>query len=242
MKEIDFTNHPKKSEEELEQLYPPDLLITISDIFNSKKALHLIFQDLIDIMKYGFEDESVRKRIIHFKFNPKDKIRDMQLNHFISNLIFWHPVIDVDKVDILDESWIFDFSKFNTKTLLEYINTKLLPIYDMDFRSQNVMVDEVYHYITSISQAFCLLMGMGLSLYDLHQLELRDPEISHLMRDSVDQSLEPHEVEEELNKRNKRLIQKLIEDPETNDYKPFFSAGTGFSNLSIIKRLVDPFS
>lgn len=238
MKEIDFTNHPKKSEEELAKLYPPDLLLIISDIFQSKKTLHLVFQDLIDIMKYGFENAEVRKRLIYYKFNPKDKVREMQLNHFISNIIFWHPVIDVDKVDILDESWIFDFSKFNSKTLLEYVNTKLLPIYDMDFRSQNVMVDEVYHYITSISQAFCLLMGMGLSLYDLHQLELRDPEISHLMRDSVDQSLEPHEVEEELDRRNKRLMQKLREDPETNDYKPFFAAGTGLKEAQFREYIV----
>lgn len=239
MAKIDFTNHPKKSREELDQLYPPDLLLIVEDILQSKKTFQLIFQDLIDIMKYGFEDETVRKRPIYYKFKKSDSVqRSMQMNHFISNLIFWNPLIEVDKVELLDETWIFELSKFNTKTLMEYINERLLPIYDTDFASQNVMVDDLYHYITSIAHGFCLLMGMGISLYDLHQLELRDPEVAHLMRDSVDQSLEPHEVEEELNSRNKRLIQKLIQDPVGNDYKPFFASGTGLKDAQFREYIV----
>lgn len=236
---IDFTNHPKKSIDELDNLYPSDLLLVIEDVLSSKKTFQMIFQDLIDIMKYGFENESVRKRIMYYKFKKSDKEqREMQLNHLISNLIFWHPLIEVDKVSLLDESWIFDFKKFNTKSLMGYIDEKLLPVYDTDFASQNVMVDEVYHYITSIAHGFCLLMGMGLSLYDLHQLEMRDPEIYHIMRDSVDQSLEPHEVEEELTARNKLLIKKLVEDPIGNDYKPFFAAGTGLKEAQFREYIV----
>ena len=239
MAKIDFNGHPKKSKEELDTLYPPDLLLIIEDVLASKKNFNLVFQDLIDIMKYGFEIDEVRKRPIYYKFRKSDKEqRVMQLNHLISNLIFWNPLMEVDQVGLLDESWIFDFTKFNRNTLMGYVNDKLLPIYDIDFASQNVMVDELYHNIISISHAFCLLMGMSISLYDLHQLELRDPEISHLMRDSVDQSLEPHEVEEELTARNKRLIQKLVEDPIMNDYKPFFASGTGLKDAQFREYIV----
>ena len=239
MAKIDFNGHPKKSKEELDKLYPADLLLVMEEVLSSKKAFQLVFQDLIDIMKYGFEDENVRKRPVYYKFKKREKKQYvMQLNHMISNLIFWNPLIEVDKVGLLDESWIVDFDKFDTGALMSYINTKLLPVFDTDFASQNVMVDEIYHNIISISHAFCLLMGMGLSLYDLHQLELRDPEISHIMRDSVDQSLEPHEVEEQLNSRNKRLIQKLVEDPIGNDYKPFFASNTGLKAAQFREYIV----
>ena len=239
MEKIDFNGHPLKTQDELDKLYPPDILLIIEDVLESNKTFQLIFQELVDIMKYGFEKGEVRKRIIHYKFRKDEKeIRSMQLNHLISNLIFWHPLIEVDKIELLDESWIFDFSTFNTKTLMNYINEKLLPIYDTDFASKNVMVDEVYYYITSISHAFCLLMGMGISLYDLHQLEERDPEVSHLMRDPVDQSLEPYEAEEELNRRNKRLISKLVNDPLNNDYKPFFASGTGLKEAQFREYIV----
>ena len=239
MAKIDFNSHPKRSFEELNKLYPPDLLLIIEDVLASKKNFNFIFQDLIDIMKYGFEKEEIRKRPIYYKFKKSEKKhRTMQLNHFISNLIFWNPLIEVDKVGLLDESWIFDFSTFNANTLMSYINDKLLPIYDTDFATQNVMVDELYHNIISISHAFCLLMGLGVSLYDLHQLELRDPEVMHLMRDPVDTSLEPHEVEEMLTERNKRLIQKLIEDPIGNDYKPFFATGTGLKEAQFREYVI----
>ena len=65
---IDFTNHPKKSRDELDKLYPANLLLIIEDVLSSKKTFQLIFQDLIDIMKYGFEDANVRKRTMYYNF------------------------------------------------------------------------------------------------------------------------------------------------------------------------------
>ena len=237
--EIDFHNHPKKSEKELFAQYPPDLLLIIEQVLSSKKTFQMIFQDLIDMMKYGFERNEVRHRIIYYKFHKTDTIsRSMQLNHFIANLIFWQPLITVDAVGLLDETWIFDLSRFNSKTLMSYINDKILPIYDTDYATKNAMVDDLYNYIISISHAFCLLMGMGISLYDLHQLELRDPTVSHLMRDGVDESLEPHEIENILNERNRELIDHLVNDPLGNDYKPFFASGTGLKEAQFREYIV----
>ncbi len=236
---IDFRNHPRKTEEELLRQYPPDLLLVMDQVLSSRKTFQMIFQDLIDMMKYGFEREEIRHRIIYYKFHKTDKIsRAMQLNHLIANLIFWQPLITIDSVDVLDESWIFDLSHFNSKTLMNYINDKILQIYDTDYATKNAMVDDLYNYIISVSHAFCLLMGMGISLYDLHQLELRDPRVYHLMRDSVDESLEPHEIETILNERNKELIDHMVQDPIGNDYKPFFASGTGLKEAQFREYVV----
>lgn len=236
---IDFKGIPLKSEKELFAQYPPDLMLVMDQVLASRKTFQMIFQDFIDMMKYGYERDEVRHRIIFFKFHKEDnEIKSMQLNHVIANLIFWQTLIDIDSVDALDESWIFDFTKFNSKTLMEYINTKILPIYDTDYATKNAMVDELYNYIISISHAFCLLMGMGISLYDLHQLEMRDPTVSHIMRDPIDPTLEPHEVEQILNDRNKELIDHLVKDPLGNDYKPFFASGTGLKEAQFREYLV----
>ena len=64
MKQIDFTSHPKKTIAELDVLYPPDRLLILEDVLSSKKNFNFIFQDLIDMMKYGFEKDAVRKRRI----------------------------------------------------------------------------------------------------------------------------------------------------------------------------------
>lgn len=239
MKEIDFKNSPKSTFEELLKKYPPDLLLIIEDILSDKQSFLFVFQDLIDIMKYGFEKEEIRKRPIFFKFKKTDKItRNMQLNHFISNLIFWQPLIDVDQVALLNEEWIFDFTKISSKTLMDYLNDKILPVYKTDFASQNAMVDQLYYYIISIANAFCLLTGMGITLYNLHELEKRCPEVYHLMRDPIDQTLEPHEIEDELNSRNKRLIEIMRNDPVGNDYKPFFASSTGLKDAQFREYVI----
>ena len=239
MKDIDFKSIPKQSFEELLAKYPPDLLLIIEDVLADRRNFLFIFQDLIDIMKYGFEKEEIRKRHIFFKFRKREKkVRQLQLNHFISNLIFWQPLMDVDQVGLLDDSWIFDFTKINAGSLMDYINTKLLPVYKTDFASQNAMVDQMYNYIISIAHAFCLLTGMGLSLYNLHELEKRIPEVSQLMRDPIDTSLEPHEIENELDRRNERIIEIMRTDPVGNDYKPFFASDTGLKKAQFREYIV----
>ena len=52
MAKIDFNGYPKHSIEELDRMYPPDLLLIIEDVLATKKNFVAIFQDLIDIMKY----------------------------------------------------------------------------------------------------------------------------------------------------------------------------------------------
>jgi hypothetical protein len=58
------------------------------------------------------------------------------------------------------------------------------------------------------------------------------------MRDPMDASLEPHEVEEELDSRNTRLIQKIVDDPDGNDYKPFFASKTGLKDAQVREYIV----
>ena len=238
--EIDFVNHPRKSKEQLDKLYPGDALFVISEIMKTKADYLTVFQDLIDILKYGYEIEEVRHRPVFYKFKKTDKkVREMRLNNFISSLIYWSPLIDVDKVGILDDSWIVNFDNFNSTELQNFINNKLLPAYEnADFEMKNVMIDDIYHYIISISKAFCLLQGLSLSMYNLHQAELRNPELMHVIRDPVDTNKEPYEIEQELNERNNRMIQLFMEDPFDNDYKPFFKSKAGLKNAQFREYLI----
>lgn len=242
MQEIDFIGKPKKTVEELEVAYPKDLLLVMTEVLSSQQAFRIVFQDLIDILKYGYEHEEVRHREIFYKFKRTDKkTRSLPLNRFVGSLIFWFPLIEVDRVKDLDETWIFPFDSFDSDSLMDFCNNKLLKVYDevdADFASKNAMIDNLYHYIISLSRAFCLLMGMGVNIYDLHQLEQRNPEVSHIMRDPVDTSKEPKDIEKELNDRNDRLIELLANDPEGNDYQPFFRSKTGLKKAQFREYLI----
>lgn len=227
--QINYYDHPVTPRDVLEGHYcKPGTTLCMHEVMASMQSYNVVFQDLLDLMKYAFEDEKMRTQTIQIKFAKKErKTITMELRHLLSNMIFWKPLIDIDKVELLDESFIFDLAKFDTGTLMEYINTKLLPIHDGDFASKNSMVNDICHSIINISHAFCLLMGLGVSLYDLHQIEVRNPEAARLMHDSVDQTLEPDEIENELTRRTNDLIDIIIHDSCLNDLKPLFASGSG---------------
>ena len=228
-KTIDYYSPPITSEKVLRDHYfKSNTCLIMHDVMATVDTYNVVFQDILDIMKYGFEKEECRHQTIKIRFSKDDKKPiTIELRHLLSNMIFWKALLDTDKVELLDASYIIDFSSFDVKVMMKYINEKLLPIYDGDFASENAMVNEICHSIINISHAFCLLMGMGVSLYDIHQIELRNPEAARIMHEDIDPSLEPDEIEKELSDRTNRLIDIIVHDSGNNDLKPLFASGSG---------------
>lgn len=241
---IDFNGHPKKTPEELDAIYNDEHFLIIEEILESNKTYNVIFQDLLDILKYGFEYKEIRSRLVHYKFHPEDKeFKTMELRHLLSNLILWKPFIYMDKVELLDESFIFDFTKFSSGTLLEYINEKLLPINDDDFASKNTMIDDIYYSIIAIAHAFCLLIGNGVSIHNVYDLEKRIPEVHDIMYKDVDETLEPNEIEDELSRRTSRLIDIMKNDLPTepgkdNDFRSSYASGAGIKPAQLKEFMI----
>lgn len=237
--EINYTDPPKKNLEELLSIYKLDRYLILDEVLESNRSFKVIFQDLIDILKNGYEIKEVRTRPIKFKFHSKDrKIHTLELRHFLSNLILWRAFIDIDKVDLLSPLYIYDFSKFNINTLIKYINEMILPVHDGDFASKNECVDEISYAITAIAHAFCPLFGVSLSIHNLIDLEKRYPEIHDIIRGDIPADLQPHEVEDYLTAHTNRLIELITNDPEDNDLKPLFLAGKNISNLQFREYLL----
>ena len=84
---------------------------------------------------------------------------------------------------------------------MDYINNKILPYHE--FTSKNKLVDDICYNITAIANAFCLLMGMGISIYDIRQIEKRNPEMTGLIHGSIDPTAQPVEIEADLERRTK---------------------------------------
>lgn len=229
---IDYVNKPKESLEDLLEKFSLDTYLVIDDVLADKKSYEFILQKLIDIMKWAFEVEQVRHRPIHFKFRKKQKkIYELPLNNFISNLILWYVFLEMDRVDLLDEELIYDFTKVYPEGLIEnicrWLDDKALIYFEGDFHSKNKIVDEIFHNIRAISRAFCLLMGMSISIYDIHQAEKKNPEISEIIFGKIDPTLQPKEIETELDRRASRLIE-LFSQVEC-DMKPLLVSGKNIS-------------
>lgn len=225
---IDYKNKPTESLESLLDKYNNSMYLIMDDVLSSPKSYSLVYQQLIDIMKWGFEIEEIRKRKIHYKFHTEDTvIREMQLNHFISHMIIWYAFMDMDRVDALDETFLYDFTHFKMKDIVDMLDERILPLSEGDFHSKNKIVDEIFYNITAVANAFCLLMGMSISMYDIMQAEKACPEISEIIFGKIDPSLQPIEIEEELNRRTDRLMELFSE--VDCDLKPLLVSGKNIS-------------
>ena len=226
---INYYDKPKESLETLLEKYNPKMYLVIEDVLSDPKGFELVFQQLIDIMKWGFEIKQIRHKLIHYKFKMSDKeILCMPANNFISSLILWYPFMEMDKVEMLDETYIFDFSQHNIiSAIVKYLDDRVLPYSEGDFHANNKIVDEVFHNIRAIANAFGLLMGMSISMYDIWQAEKNNPEISEIIFGTIDPTLQPIEIERELERRTERLIELFSETD--CDLKPLLVSGKNIS-------------
>lgn len=233
---IDYDGHPKESFETLMERYK-GVYFFLDDILSSKESLERTYQDLLDILKYKFEEKEVRTMPIYFyihhgdeKDDPKKKkVHKLQIRHFLSNLILWYAFTECDCIEILDDSFIFNFKNASLNDITNYIDDMILPnISDIDYHTQSRIVDEITHHMTAISKAFSPIFGLGVSVYSIIQADKRNPRIGELMHQKLDPNLQPVEIEEELNKRTKELIDLFVAD-EDNDLKPLFQSGNNLS-------------
>lgn len=227
---INYYDKPEDSLDTLLEKYNPNkMYLIMDDVLSDPRGYELVLQQLIDIMKLGFEIEEIRHRPVKFKFHRNDeKMLQLPANNFISNLVIWYAFMEMERSDVLNEEYILDFSKPNTiKLITDYMENMIFPLFEGDFHSKNKLCDEIFHNIRAISNAFCLLMGMSISMYDIYQTEKANPEISELIFGSIDPNLQPVEIEQELSRRADRLIELFsITDC---DLKPLLVSGKNIS-------------
>ena len=223
---FDYENPPLRSKEELYSTYNKKMFLIMEDVLSTKEAYRMIFQDLLDIMKYGFEIPEVRHQIQRFKIHAKDrKIYGLPRNNFISNMVLWKYFLDTGNVDEMDETYIFNFIGYDTNRLVDFIDDKILANHEGDFTSKNLTSADICDTFSAISRMTTPIMGLSVSDYDIMQIEKRNPRVTELMYTPLDPNAQPHEVEEDTNNRIREFIDIVKNDSEYNHFKPMYAAG-----------------
>lgn len=223
---INYTDPPEKTQEELYETYHPNMYLIIEDVLKTPDNFRYIFQDMIDIMKYGYTNPLVRNQIQRFKFHRSDKeYYGLPRKRFIPNLIIWKHFVDEQDTDSIDASYIFNFDHYKVNDLIEYINVKILDRYEGGFHSRNLIVAEIFETMIAISRAFTPLMGMSVSNYDIMLMEERNPELTDLMYRPIDISMQPVEIEADLNNRIHSVMDIIENDTEYNHFKMLYGSG-----------------
>ena len=228
---IDYKGHPKKPFKQLMHEYTTKYLI-LDDVLADEDAYAYIYQDMLDILKHGLEYKAIRAMPISFIIHngdptDVDKLHQLEVRHFLSNMVMWYAYMKMECVDIMDESFIIDWKDKDVNFIGDWIDNKIIPYHTGDFHELNAIVDEIIFHIKAISDAFCLLFGYSASIYDIMKAERENPEIHDILYGEIDPNLQPKDMEDKLNDLNKRLIDAF--GKSDSDLRPLLKAGKNIS-------------
>lgn len=232
MLHIDYHGHPKKPFRQLIHDYSSNFLV-LDEVLENEAHFEYVYQDLLDLLKYGLEFKYVREMPISFAIHRSDyeenqKLYTLEVRHFLSNMVMWYAFMKMDKVEIMDESFIIDWRNKPVKFIASYIDEKVIPNYEGDFHSLNAICDEIVYHVKAISDAFCMIFGYSASIYDIMKAEEADPEIHEILYGHIDPSLQPREMEQLLAEKNQRLMDAFARSD--SDLRPLLLSGKNLSS------------
>jgi hypothetical protein len=72
-------------------------------------------------MRQGFEEERVRKHPLNYMLND-GVVRQMEVRHFIIHMMFWYPMMRLNKINKLDGNYILDCYDLSASKIMEYFD------------------------------------------------------------------------------------------------------------------------
>ena len=114
---------------------------------------------------------------MYFRFHENSDIHSMQLRHFLTNLIFWEPLIVLDSVEYLDDEFIIDTSRLSSKYIKNYIDEKLIIPYrkKISNRKLNKIIHDLIFNLSKISTDFNMLLGLTINVESFIDVANKNP-------------------------------------------------------------------
>src|SRR5574344_785453 len=100
----------------------------VREIMSTKKRFTQVYDMLYNYMKMGFEEERVRKHPLLYSFDG-NKVYEMEIRHFIVNMICWYPMTKIGKPEDLDETFVLNCKCLNSGQIMEFFNDHIIEPY-----------------------------------------------------------------------------------------------------------------
>jgi Zn ribbon nucleic-acid-binding protein len=212
---------------ELKQWLKP--MYIISDYMSDYDTYKKFQQKMYNLIKGCFVIKECREYPVRFKFNKRDsETYELQLRHFVVNLIVWYPFIELNDIDVLNKSFILDC--FNDIPAIEtYINEKLISTlreYHVKSTKVNYAISEVLYNLRKISEDFSIILGLNFSAPTFIDMYNNNPEIKELMECTFEENMQPHEIEQKLQEYEDKEI-GIFKNTKDNPIGTILRAQTG---------------
>lgn len=236
-KDVPFIHNTEELSQWLRPVYVLENLMQTDETYTS------FLQQIMNLLKGSYVIRECREYPIKFKFTAKSKKEfTLQLRHFAINLIVWNPFVELNELNVLDESFILNCDTDIPK-IEDYINYKLIAVlreYHVKSTTINYRISDVLYNLRRISIDFSLIMGLNFhagTFFDMYQ---NNDEIRDMMEVKFDPSMQPHEIEAELATLQAREIEIYRNTPK-NPIGVLLNADTGIKHkivCAIIQKCI----
>lgn len=176
---------------------------------------YIVFrQKLYNILKGCYTIQNCRNAKIRFKFTKDSKEEyELPFKLFIINIILWYPFVELHGLDVLDESFILKDPE-TIPDIEDFINEKLIKTlkeYHIKTSKTNYAISEVLFNLRAISIDFSIILGLDFSIPMFTKLYNENKRIQEIMECSFEETMQPHEVEQELSSYQQEFIEIITE-------------------------------
>lgn len=211
-------------------------LYVISEYLTDLETYNTFLDKIFNIIKGCFDIKVCREFPIKFKFYKNDaKTHTLELRHFGINFILWYPFIEINDINMLDETFILD-CYHDIPNINSYINEKLiteLRKYHVKNTAINYSISEVlYNLRERVSGDFSLVMGLNFSAQTFLDMYNNSPEMREMMEYQFPEGMQPHEIEALLDAFEKKEIRIMEEDPN-NPIGIILNSGSGIKKKQL---------
>lgn len=226
--------------ERLERTYGGNRVLDLNEILPDKELFKSIYKDVYYILEEGFEIERIRKFPVKVTFNKENGTYvNMELRHLIINMIFLRAFVELDVEVELDDSYLFDASKTNNRTISAYINNKIIIPFkeqftetEEDFMRLNIVLHDIIFRLNKIPKDFNLLMGLTINLEESFiKLSNENERFDEIIRTDIPDTMQPKEIETHLNNLMREEIDILKNNP--NCLQDILIAGEGIKDQQL---------
>ena len=230
-KEVPYIHNRNELKSWLQPIYIIERYTVDEDTYTTFMA------KLRNIIRGCFTIKACREYPIRFKFNEKDKDEyTLELRDFFINIILWHPFVELHGLNILNKDFILD-CKTGIPNIEDYINYKLITVlreYHVKPTKINYSLSEVLYDLRNISIDFSIILGLNFSVKTYMDLYEKNDEFRDMMEVKFDESMQPHEIEEQLHEIQDRGMDIFKSDPN-NPIGVILNAGTGIKNKQLVE-------
>lgn len=207
-------------------------VINIEEKMEDKKTYRRFLESVYDDLKAGFEYKELRTCPVYFRFHEDDDLKTMQLRHFLTNLMFWEPMITLD-ITKLNDDFIVDCTRISSGYIKSYIDDNIVIPYKnrIDNKRMNIIIHDVIHNLSRISLDFNMILGLSINIESFIDLSKRNERFNEIIRTKIPDNMQPAEIESTLDALMHEQIRILSK--EDNVLRPMLNAGSGIKDKQL---------